>query len=149
MWPEEVRLPRRHLQSMNRVFVDTGGFYAALNRRDAHHRDAARLLRRAQREQWFLFTTNVVLAESHALILVRVGRERAWNFLQAIITGQANVIRTEEADERRARAIIEHYQDKAFSYCDAVSFAIMERLDIREAVAFDDHFRQYGQFTIL
>jgi predicted nucleic acid-binding protein len=78
-----------------------------------------------------------------------MGRNRAWNFLQAIVTGSMNVIRTEEADEQRARASIEHYQDKEFSYCDAVSFAIMERLDIREAIAFDDHFRQYGQFTIL
>jgi uncharacterized protein len=134
---------------MNRVFVDTGGFYASLNRRDAYHREAVRLFRRAQREHWFLCTTNFVLAESHALILARMGRNRAWNFLQAIITGSTNVIRAEEADERRARAIIEQYQDKEFSYCDAVSFAIMERLDIREAVAFDDHFRQYGQFTIL
>ena len=134
---------------MNRVFVDTGGFYASLNRRDAYHREAVRLFRLAQREHWFLFTTNFVLAESHALILARMGRNRAWNFLQAIITGSTNVIRAEEADERRARAIIEQYQDKEFSYCDAVSFAIMERLDIREAIAFDDHFRQYGQFTIL
>ena len=134
---------------MNRVFVDTGGFYASLNRRDAYHRDAARLFRRAQRERWFLFTTNFVLAEFHALILARMGRNRAWNFLQAIITGRTNVIRAEEADERRARAIIEQYQDKEFSYCDAVSFAVMERLDIQEAIAFDDHFRQYGQFTIL
>lgn len=134
---------------MNRVFVDTGGFYASLNRRDAYHREAVRLFRWAQREHWFLFTTNFVLAESHALILARMGRNRAWNFLQAIITGSTNVIRAEEADERRARATIEQYQDKEFSYCDAVSFAIMERLDIREAIAFDDHFRQYGQFTIL
>jgi uncharacterized protein len=90
---------------MNRVFVDTGGFYAALNRRDASHRDAARLFRRAQREHWFLFTTNFVLAESHALILARMGRDRAWGFLQAIVTGSTNVIRVEEVDERRARAI--------------------------------------------
>lgn len=134
---------------MNRVFVDTGGFYAALNRRDAYHREAAHLFHRAQREHWFLFTTNFILAESHALILARMGRNRAWSFLQAIITGSTNVIRAEEADEQRARAIIEQYQDKEFSYCDAVSFAIMERLDIQEAIAFDDHFRQYGQFTIL
>jgi uncharacterized protein len=134
---------------MNRVFVDTSGFYASLNRRDAYHRDAARLFRRAQRERWFLFTTNFVLAESHALVLARMGRDRAWSFLQAIVTGRTNVIRAEEADERRARAIIEHYQDKAFSYCDAVSFAVMERLEIQEAIAFDEHFRQYGQFTIL
>ena len=134
---------------MNRVCVDTGGFYASLNRRDAYHREAARLFRRAQREHWFLCTTNFVLAESHALILARMGRDQAWNFLQATITGRTNVIRAEEADERQARAIIEQYQDKEFSYCDAVSFAVMERLDIREAIAFDDHFRQYGQFTIL
>ena len=41
------------------------------------------------------------------------------------------------------------YQDKEFNYCDAVSFAVMERLDIQEAIAFDEHFRQYGQLTIL
>jgi predicted nucleic acid-binding protein len=134
---------------MNRVFVDTGGFYAALNRRDAYHREAVLLFSRTQREHWFLFTTNFVLAESHALILARMGRNRAWSFLQAIITGSTNVIRAEEADEQRARAIIEQYQDKEFSYCDVVSFAVMERLDIQEAIAFDDHFRQYGQFTIL
>ena len=134
---------------MNRVFVDTGGFYASLNRRDAYHRNAACQFRRAPREHWFLRTTNFVLAESHALILARMGRNRAWNFLLAIITESTHVIRAAEADEQRARAIIEHYQDKEFSYCDAVSFAVMERLDIREAIAFDDHSQQYGQFTIL
>ena len=77
------------------------------------------------------------------------GAQPGLEVLQAIITGSTNVIRAEEADERRARAIIEQFQDKEFSYCDAVSFAVMERLDIREAIAFDDHFRQYGQFTIL
>jgi uncharacterized protein len=66
-----------------------------------------------------------------------------------MITESTNVIRAEEADERRARAMIEHYQDKAFSYCDAVRFAVMERLDIQEAIAFDEHFWQYGQLTIL
>ena len=92
---------------MNRVFVDTGGFYAALNRRDASPRAAARLFRLAQRDHWFLFTTNFVFAESHALILARMGWDRAWRFLQAMVTGSTNVIRGEEADERRARAIIE------------------------------------------
>jgi predicted nucleic acid-binding protein len=129
---------------MNRGFVDAGGFYTALNRRDASHRDVVRLFRQARRNHWFLCTTNFVLAESHALILAHMGRDRAWNFLQAILTGSTNVIRAEEVDERRARAIIEYYQDKAFSYCDAVSFAVMERLDIPEAIAFDEHVRQYG-----
>jgi predicted nucleic acid-binding protein len=32
---------------MTQVFVDTGGFYAALNRKDQHHREATVLFTRA------------------------------------------------------------------------------------------------------
>lgn len=31
----------------------------------------------------------------------------------------------------------------------ALSFVVMERLRINEAIAFDRHFREYGRFTIL
>lgn len=134
---------------MKSVFVDTSGFYAALNRKDAAHRDARRLFRQAREERWFLFTTNFVLAETHALILIRRGRDRAWQFLRSLYAGRTNVIRVEEGDERQARNIIETYQDKDFSYCDAISFAVMERLGISEAISFDEHFRQYGKFVTL
>ncbi len=134
---------------MNRVFVDTSGFYASFNRRDRHHHHAASLFHQAQIEHWFLFTTNFVISELHALILARMGRSSAWNFLQAITIGRTNIIRATENDEQRTREIIEHYNDKDFSYCDALSFAVMERLDIEKAIAFDEHFHQYGKFTVL
>ena len=134
---------------MRRVFVDTSGFYAALNRKDASHPDARRLFRQAQKERWFLFTTNFVVAETHALILARIGRDPAWHFLRSVYGGRSNVVRAEEGDEKQARKIVEMYQDKDFSYCDAVSFAVMERLGITEVIAFDEHFRQYGKFTTL
>jgi len=41
------------------------------------------------------------------------------------------------------------HEDKSYSLCDALSFVVMERLRIREAIAFDQHFRAYGRFTIL
>lgn len=34
--------------------------------------------------------------------------------------------------------------DKSYSYTDATSFAIMGRLGLRTAFAFDPHFRQFG-----
>jgi predicted nucleic acid-binding protein len=52
-------------------------------------------------------------------------------------------------DEQSAIAILREHQDKMYSLCDALSFVIMERLDITEAIAFDRHFREYGAFTIL
>ena len=38
---------------------------------------------------------------------------------------------------------------RCYSLCDALSFVIMERLDIADAIAFDRHFREYGGLTIL
>jgi predicted nucleic acid-binding protein len=134
---------------MKAVFLDTSGFYAALNRRDAAHREARRLFNQAREERWSLFTTNFVVAETHALILIRRGRSHAWRFLQSIYAGNTNVIRVEERDERRARNIMERYADKDFSYCDAISFAVMERLGIVEVVSFEVRFRQYGKFVAL
>jgi len=58
------------------------------------------------------------------------------------------LIRISEEDEERAVAIIEGYADKAFSYTDAASFAVMRRLGIETAFSFDRHFAQFGVTTL-
>ena len=52
------------------------------------------------------------------------------------------------ADEERAKQILFQYDDKDFSFADAISFAVMERLAIGLAFTFDRDFAQYG-FTVL
>jgi predicted nucleic acid-binding protein len=52
-------------------------------------------------------------------------------------------------DEDRAWQILKSYTDKDFSYTDATSFAIMERLGFKTVFAFDEHFDQYGRFSIV
>jgi len=56
-----------------------------------------------------------------------------------------------DADETSALKILETYDDKAFSLCDALSFAVMDRRGVTRAVSFDGHFRQYGggKFEVL
>jgi predicted nucleic acid-binding protein len=61
----------------------------------------------------------------------------------------ALVLRISREDEQKAMRIILDYRDKAFSYCDATSFAVIERLRIRDVMAFDRHLRQYGKFELL
>ena len=58
------------------------------------------------------------------------------------------VIRARAADEERAKQILFQYTDKDFSFADAISFAVMERLTIRLAFTFDRDFAQYG-FPVL
>lgn len=63
--------------------------------------------------------------------------------------GTCEVVRVATTDEAHAIAILRSHQDKGYSLCDALSFVVMERLGIQEAIAFDRHFREYGKFTIL
>ncbi|HJX63064.1 MAG TPA: hypothetical protein VJ860_03835 [Polyangia bacterium] len=48
-----------------------------------------------------------------------------------------------------AVALLRAHGDKTYSFCDALSFVVMERLNIPEAIAFDRHFAEYGRFALL
>ena len=90
------------------------------------------------------FATNFILAETHALLLARAGRSTAGRVLGEIDRGATVVVRLSARDERRAREILSRYDDKDFSFTDATSFAVMERLRISVAFTFDLDFQQFG-----
>lgn len=124
------------------VFVDTSALYASINRRDSNHAAAARTLEMLSAAVRGVVTSNLIVAETHGLILRRLGRDKAADWLTR--TAYVSVVLQNEDDDDTARDIIARYDDKQFSYTDAVSFAIMDRLGISTAFAFDDDFRQYG-----
>jgi uncharacterized protein len=131
-----------------RVFVDSSAYLALLDQDDEHHREATQLLHQLAQERYRQFTTNVLLIESHALILSVLGRAQAAQFLTDMHESHTVVVRVRASDEARATQILFQYTDKDFSFADAISFAVMERLDIRLAFTFDRDFAQYG-FTVL
>jgi uncharacterized protein len=128
-----------------RVFVDASAYFAVANRRDTHHTAAQAALSQLVAERRPFFTTNFILAETHALLLTKVNRDVAARVLFEIDNSQmTTIVRVSASDEARARAIIRQYQDKNFSLTDATSFAVMERLGINQAFTFDRNFYQYG-----
>ena len=119
--------------------------FALLDRNDEHHAVARETLNELRRRRIEPVLTNFIVAESHALLIARLGPEiaRRWLF-----GNSWTVERVSDADEARARVILGKYDDKAFSYTDASSFAVMERHGLKTAFAFDPHFRQFG-FRVL
>ena len=126
------------------MLVDTSDYFALTDPRDGNHDRAvaARDLLIAERRH--LFTTDFILAETHAPLLARLGRVTAATMLRQIDGSNTTIIRVSVADERRARAIIAQYDDKDFSLSDATSFAVMERARIGQAFTFDRNFAQFG-----
>lgn len=127
------------------VFVDTSAYVALVRLNDEYHQEAVAILDTLRLHRARLYTTNFVVAETHALLLRYLGGAAGRAFLQAMDESKGvSVVRAEAADETNAKRIIYRYTDKDFSLTDAISFAVMERLNITLAFAFDKHFTQYG-----
>ncbi len=123
------------------TLVDTSAVYALFNSADQNHPAAKKKIAILNKTRTEPLLTNFVVAECHALLLNRLGHERARSWLLR------NAWRIEPVlpgDEDRALDIIATHDDKGYSYTDATSFAVMERMRIRRAFAFDRHFEQYG-----
>jgi uncharacterized protein len=138
-----VASPISSLRS-RRVFVDTSADLALFDRDDQHHAEATAILLQLIRARYRQYTTNVLVIEAHALFLSRVGIAAGREFLVEMQHSSTVVIRVRAADEERAKEIVFRYADKDFSLADAISFVVMERLQIRQAFTFDQHFAQYG-----
>jgi uncharacterized protein len=128
-----------------RLFVDTSAYFALYSADDEHHARAVAVAIAAHRR---LFTTNYIVAETHALFLRRVGRDAGALFLEEMDRSSTVIERVSLQDEHRAREIIYSQPDKTYTLTDATSFAVMERLRIGAAFTFDRHFVQYG-FAVL
>jgi predicted nucleic acid-binding protein len=130
------------------LFVDTSGWYPLAVRALREHRAVADALRRRVRAGARVVTSNLVVAETHALLLRRVGYQAAMAFVQGVVDPPNLVVRSTAALEAAAvTEWLERFDDLPFSLTDAVSFAIMAERRIVEALALDHHFRVAGFHT--
>jgi predicted nucleic acid-binding protein len=127
------------------LLVDTGAWVALADQDDKYHEKAAReypdLLKRYRR----LVTTNLVVAEAYIILRKALGHAAASTFLESIRSSpRIEKVQSTEELEIEAEDILRRYSDQAFSYTDAVSFALMRQRGIDAAFAFDKHFSIAG-----
>lgn len=85
---------QRPFVSSRRSFVDTSGYYACTDPRSTDYAAAGSILGYLTSEHWRLYTTNYILAETHALLLSRLGASIAYRVLTALDhSGSTTVIR--------------------------------------------------------
>jgi uncharacterized protein len=106
-----------------RVFVDTSAYFALADDTEADHSEAIAILGHLADARYRQFTTNVVLIECHALMLARLGRDRAGQFLRSMAASRTTAVRARAQDEDRAQAVLVRYADKDFSFADAIALS--------------------------
>jgi predicted nucleic acid-binding protein len=131
------------------VFTDSSAYYALSDVNETNHRIAQTIQLRLVQARSLVLTSNFIIDETYTLLLARLGYRIAVAFLSQVRQSNTIIVRLISEDEERAEEILRQYSDKAFSYTDATSFAVMERLDIEAAFSFDRDYRQYGLSVLL
>lgn len=135
--------------SDRKVFIDTSAFIALRDSGDINHKKAKSVLSYIEENNLKLVTTNFILDEVYTYfcrfheVAVEMGE---------YILHSPDIIeyhRVTSEDETNAWNIAKKYKDKTFSFTECTSFSICKRLDIRNVMAFDNHFEQFGKLKIL
>ena len=124
------------------TLVDTGAWYALADQSDRHHR-AAREYYETAADRQGLVTTDLVVGETFALLSSHLGRSGALAFWAGLREAQIPVLPITVQEIEAAWHVAQAFPDQSFSFVDCTTFALMERLGVRDAFAFDSHFLVY------
>jgi hypothetical protein len=130
---------------MKGLFVDTAGWMACADGADPAHRLACAARDRALEDGLPLVTTDFVADETLTLLRLRLGVSPAevwWQQVDRSARLRWERITVERFE--RARGLFFKYRDKAFSFTDCTSFAVMQELRLSRALTTDRHFKQMG-----
>jgi hypothetical protein len=131
------------------IFLDTGFLFALFVEGDVNHDRVRKIFEgyRGRRLPDLLVTTNHVLAETVTLLGKRGHPDSRVRHGLAVSVGQqllagtlAQVHRASEEEEREALAYLAKHQDQEYSFADCVSFVVMDKQGITEALAVDSDF---------
>ncbi len=129
------------------MLLDTSGLYCLHHRGEREHEEARVFFDAASDK----LTHSYVLAEFVPLADARgLPRKAALDFI-AGLTGnlEIEVVWVGEGLHRLAFEVLQSQLDKTYSICDAVSFLLMRRRGITEALTTDHHFEQAGFRALL
>lgn len=132
----------------SRVFLDASFWIAYRNARDVGNVAAQAVVRQLFQERTRFVITIPVFCEIHAFFSRHPGRRKMIlaDFWKNPIV---DIEPVSHQDYEAAVGLLKKHDDKDFSFCDVLSFVVMNRLGVRRVATFDQHFRQFGGFEIV
>jgi predicted nucleic acid-binding protein len=128
-----------------RAFCDTSFFFASLYPKDVNYGRAGQILKEALAQEVTLYTTWDIISETATLLLYRFSPKAAIRFLEEIKPVLSIVYYDESVRKETERAFRLFIKDKKLSFCDAISYVIVNAV-LRDIVclSFDEDFSRLG-----
>jgi predicted nucleic acid-binding protein len=125
------------------IFVDTSFFAALLLPKDINHRRAVQAVEDLGQVRLadILLTTNNVVLETITVARYEGNHKTAVRAAELLYGGaMARLYRTTAEDEAEAVAYLRRHRDQEYSAVDCLSFVVMLKKGINEALSFDSDF---------
>jgi len=128
------------------IFVDTSAWYALKATDDRFHDEAVTFYDALKTgRHGSLIVSDYVLDETATLLMNTKGGRTASGFLdEALGSKSVRLIWIDPQLFHQATTTFKAGSERGWSFTDCTSFQLMHRLNIREAFAFDRHFREAG-----
>ena len=125
------------------IIVDTGAFYALIDKNDMHHSDAKNFYNKIIQKDT-LCTSLPILTETWLLLEARLGANIADKFWMTTTKGIFPILELSIDDLAIALASNNKYKQAGFGFVDATTFALCEKHKTPDIFTYDrKHFQIY------
>ena len=134
----------------NKVFIDTSGWLALVNKKDKYHKKAKNVKKEIDEKNYEIYTSNFVIVEiANGLSKIKF-KHLAVNLVEKIRGSEdINNITVNNNIFEEAWDLFKDYDDKEWGLTDCTSFIIMENYNIQKNLSNDHHFEQKGFINLL
>lgn len=131
------------------VFVDTSFFKALIDENDNFHLKSIEILETLKGKDSTFVTSNFILDETFTIVRIKCGLKLALELRKYLEQSSMviKIVRVTVADEANAWEWFVKDWSK-LSFTDCVSFALIDRLNLKMVATFDEHFKKVG-FKVL
>jgi predicted nucleic acid-binding protein len=127
---------------MSGTFLDTGYLIALINKRDDLHEVAIEASKSFHEP---FLTTQLILVEIANSLFLPPQRPLAINIIEKIQDDALTTIVPLSSERfEKALTLFKERSDKSWGMVDCFSFIAMDEFGIKQALTFDEHFRQAG-----
>lgn len=130
---------------MDSVFLDTSFIIALEDADDQNHRAAAAFWKTFKKKPQKIITTSYIFDETITFLNRRINHEKAAEVGKLLLSSPSvELIHISEEHFDKSWRLFLKYRDKGFSFTDCISFLVMEEKSVKQALTFDEHFKQAG-----